>query len=150
MSGCVTASSRRRGAIRWRCLSCRGGGLRRIWPAGCARRGRRGVPGGGGRGVRRRPGVWTPPARELRRPARRAGGAGAAGGATCEAGGLDAALGVLATGGAGPRDRFRRARGDRLRGQIAFSSSRGSDAPPLLLEAARQFEPLDARLARET
>ena len=31
-----------------------------------------------------------------------------------------------------------------------LSSSRGSDAPPLLLKAARQFEPLDPRLARET
>ena len=37
-----------------------------------------------------------------------------------------------------------------MRGQIAFSSGRGSDAPPLLLKAARQFEPLDPRLARET
>ena len=45
---------------------------------------------------------------------------------------------------------LRRARADRLRGQIAFSSSRGSDAPPLLLKAAREFEPLDSRLARET
>src|ERR1700723_2087973 len=36
------------------------------------------------------------------------------------------------------------------RGQIAFASSRGSAAPPLLLRAARQFEPLDPRLARET
>ncbi len=28
--------------------------------------------------------------------------------------------------------------------------TRGSDAPPLLLEAARRLEPLDPRLARET
>ena len=41
-------------------------------------------------------------------------------------------------------------RAELLRGQIAFASSRGSDAPPLLLKAARQFEPLDPRLARET
>ena len=40
---------------------------------------------------------------------------------------------------------------DLLRGQIAFASRRGSDAPRLLLKAAtRQFEPLDPRLARET
>src|ERR1700724_890437 len=45
---------------------------------------------------------------------------------------------------------LRRARADRLRGQIAFSSSRGSDAPALLLKGARQFEPFDPRLARET
>ena len=37
-----------------------------------------------------------------------------------------------------------------LRAQIAFASSRGSDAPPLLLEAARRLEPLDATLARDT
>jgi DNA-binding CsgD family transcriptional regulator len=37
-----------------------------------------------------------------------------------------------------------------LRGQVAFASSRGSDAPPLLLKAARQFERLDPRLARDT
>jgi DNA-binding CsgD family transcriptional regulator len=39
---------------------------------------------------------------------------------------------------------------DLLRGQIAFASRRGSDAPLLLLTAARQCEPLDVRLARET
>src|SRR6202034_2647127 len=39
---------------------------------------------------------------------------------------------------------------DVRRAQIASSSSRGSDAPPLLLKAARQFEPLDSRRARET
>jgi DNA-binding CsgD family transcriptional regulator len=63
---------------------------------------------------------------------------------------FDAALGLLATAEAGPPDRFRSARADRLRGQIAFASNRGSDAPRLLLKAARQFEPLDLRLARET
>src|SRR5262249_30327144 len=51
---------------------------------------------------------------------------------------------------AGPPDEFRRARADLVRGQIAFASRRGSDAPPLLLKAARQLEPLDPHLARET
>ena len=37
-----------------------------------------------------------------------------------------------------------------LRAQIAFASNRGSDAPPLLLKAAKRLEPLDVRLARET
>ena len=83
-------------------------------------------------------------------PARRAGRALAAAQATYQAGAFDAALGLLGTAEAGPPDQFRRARADLLRGQIAFSSSRGSDAPPLLLKAARQFEPLDPRLARET
>ena len=83
-------------------------------------------------------------------PARRAERALAAAEATYQAGAFDAALGLLGTAEAGPPDQLRRARADRLRGQIAFSSSRGSDAPPLLLKAARQFEPLDSWLARET
>jgi DNA-binding CsgD family transcriptional regulator len=83
-------------------------------------------------------------------PARRAGRALAAAQASYQAGAFEAALGLLATAEAGPPDGFRRARADLLRGQIAFASSRGSDAPPLLLKAARQFEPLDPRLARET
>ena len=83
-------------------------------------------------------------------PVRRAGRALAAAQAKYQAGAFDAALGLLATAEAGPPDELRRARADLLRGQIAFSSSRGSDAPPLLLKAARQFEPLDPRLARQT
>jgi hypothetical protein len=35
-----------------------------------------------------------------------------------------------------------------LRGQIAFAARRGSDAPPLLLEAARELEAVDPPLAR--
>jgi len=83
-------------------------------------------------------------------PARRAGRALAAAQAKYQAGEFDATLRLLATAEAGPPDQLRRAQADLLRGQIAFSSSRGSDAPPLLLKAARQFEPLDSRLARET
>src|ERR1700677_1919103 len=83
-------------------------------------------------------------------PARRAERALAAAQAKYQAGAFDAALGLLATGEAGPPDQFRQARVDLLRGQIAFVSSRGSDAPPLLLKAAREFGPLDMGLARET
>src|SRR5579863_7628995 len=83
-------------------------------------------------------------------PAHRAERALAAAQATYQAGAFEAALGLLGTAEAGPPDPFRRARADLLRGQVAFASSRGSDAPPLLLKAARQFEPLDSRLARET
>ena len=83
-------------------------------------------------------------------PARRAGRLLAAARAHYQAGAFDAALGLLATAEAGPPDQLRRAWADRLRGQIAFASSRGSEAPPLLLKAARQFESLDVRLARET
>jgi ATP/maltotriose-dependent transcriptional regulator MalT len=38
----------------------------------------------------------------------------------------------------------------RLHGQIALDLRRGGDAVPLLLDAARQLEPLDPALARET
>ena len=83
-------------------------------------------------------------------PARRAERALAAAQATYQAGAFDAALALLATAEAGPPDELRRALAGRLRGQIAFVSSRGSEAPGLLLASARQFEQLDVRLARET
>jgi DNA-binding CsgD family transcriptional regulator/tetratricopeptide (TPR) repeat protein len=83
-------------------------------------------------------------------PARRARRALAAAQAKHQAGALDAALGLLAMAQAGPLDELQRARGDLLRAQIAFASSHGRDAPPLLLSAARQLEALDAGLARET
>jgi DNA-binding CsgD family transcriptional regulator len=50
----------------------------------------------------------------------------------------------------GPADEFRRARIERLRARIVFATRRGRDAPPLLLQAARRLEPLDAAMARET
>ena len=83
-------------------------------------------------------------------PARRAERALAAAQSNYQAGAFDAALRLLATAEAGPPDQFRRARADLLRGQIAFASNRGSDAVPQLLKAARQFQPLDPRLARDT
>jgi DNA-binding CsgD family transcriptional regulator len=84
-------------------------------------------------------------------PVRRAERALAAAHAKYLAGALDAALGLVAAAEAGPVDEFRRARAGLLRGRIAFASKpRGSDATPLLVKAARQFEPLDARLARDT
>src|SRR6202035_2054467 len=43
-----------------------------------------------------------------------------------------------------------RARAQLLHAQITFAMTRGRDAPPLLLEAARRLEPLDPRLSRET
>ena len=57
---------------------------------------------------------------------------------------------LLAAAELGPVDELQRARLERLRAQIAFASQRGRDAPPLLLEAARRLDPLDAALARET
>jgi DNA-binding CsgD family transcriptional regulator len=83
-------------------------------------------------------------------PARRAQRALAAAQAEHQAGAPDAALGLLAMAQAGPLDELQRARADLLRAQIAFSSSHGRDAPPLMLSAAKQLESLDVRLARET
>jgi DNA-binding CsgD family transcriptional regulator len=83
-------------------------------------------------------------------PGRRAQRALAAAQAKYQAGAFNAALGLLATAESGPLDEFRRARADLLRGQIESASRRGSDAPPLLLKAAKSLELLDVRLARET
>ena len=83
-------------------------------------------------------------------PARRAQRVLAAAQARLRAGAPDGALGLLAMAQAGPLDELQRARGDLLRAQVAFASSHGRDAPPLLLSAAKQLEALDVGLARET
>jgi DNA-binding CsgD family transcriptional regulator len=83
-------------------------------------------------------------------PTRRVKRALAAAQASIQAGAFDAARGLLATATAGPVDEFERALIDLLRAQLAFTSSRGTEATPLLLEAARRLEPLDISLARET
>jgi DNA-binding CsgD family transcriptional regulator len=57
---------------------------------------------------------------------------------------------VLAIAHAGPLEEFQRAQIDLLQAQLAFVSSRGSDATVLLLAAARRLEPLDVSIARET
>ncbi len=67
-----------------------------------------------------------------------------------QAGAFDAALRLVGIAESGPLNELQRAQVDLLRGQIAFALSRGSDAPPLLLKAAKRLEPLDERLARET
>jgi DNA-binding CsgD family transcriptional regulator/tetratricopeptide (TPR) repeat protein len=67
-----------------------------------------------------------------------------------EAGALDDALALLATAEPGALGNLERPRVDLLRAQIAFASRRGSDAPPLLLKAARQLEAVDSELARAT
>jgi DNA-binding CsgD family transcriptional regulator len=68
-----------------------------------------------------------------------------------EAGAPTVALKLLAAAeDDGPLDKLQRARLERLRAQLAFALRRGSDAPPLLLAAAKRLEPLDAGLARET
>jgi len=83
-------------------------------------------------------------------PARRAERTLAAAQANLRAGAFDKALELLVTAEAGPLDELQSARLDLLRGQIAFASGLGSDAPPLLLKAAKRLEPLNLELARET
>jgi tetratricopeptide (TPR) repeat protein len=70
--------------------------------------------------------------------------------ASLRAGALDAAAELVATATAGPLDDLQQARADLLRGRIAFTSTAGSDAPGLLMTAAKHLEPLDGALARQT
>jgi DNA-binding CsgD family transcriptional regulator len=83
-------------------------------------------------------------------PARRAGRALAAGQAKHQAGATDDAVALLDQAEVGPLDGFQQAEAEVLRARIAFATNRGSDAPPLLLAAARRLERLDVPLARET
>jgi DNA-binding CsgD family transcriptional regulator len=66
------------------------------------------------------------------------------------AGAFEPAAALLAMAEAGPLDELGRARIDLVHAEIAFAQNRGSDAPPLLLAAARRLERLDVALARET
>ncbi|MDT5025838.1 MAG: hypothetical protein QOE61_2264, partial [Micromonosporaceae bacterium] len=83
-------------------------------------------------------------------PARRVDRALAAAQAHLYAGAFDEALRLLPIAEAGSPDELQQAQAELLRGQIAFSSNIGSDAPPLLLSAARRLERFDVDLARET
>jgi DNA-binding CsgD family transcriptional regulator len=83
-------------------------------------------------------------------PRRRAERTLAAAQANIQAGAFEKALDLLARAETGPLDESCGARMDLLRGQIAFSSGQGSDAPPLLLKAAKRLESLDLEMARET
>jgi DNA-binding CsgD family transcriptional regulator len=81
---------------------------------------------------------------------RRAERALAAAQVSLQAGAFDATLGLLATAETGPLDEFQRAQVDLVRAHVAYASGQDSDGPPLLLQAARQLEPFDMELARET
>jgi len=73
----------------------------------------------------------------------------AAAAASLQAGSYGQALDLLATAGAEPLEELQSARVDLLRGYVAFASGMGSEAPPLLLKAARRLEPLALDLARQ-
>jgi DNA-binding CsgD family transcriptional regulator len=83
-------------------------------------------------------------------PAERGRRALAAAQAKFDAAASDAALELVAMAELAPLDELQRARLERLRAEITFARTRGSDAPALLLDAARRLEPLDAAMARET
>jgi DNA-binding CsgD family transcriptional regulator len=83
-------------------------------------------------------------------PQQRAGRALAAAEAKLQAGELAAARDVLAMAETGPASESRQAQVELLRARIQFAASRGSDAPTLLLTAARRLESADAGVARST
>jgi DNA-binding CsgD family transcriptional regulator len=66
------------------------------------------------------------------------------------AGALDAALTLLDTAPPGGLDAHEQAQAHLLRAQIAYSQNHVGDAPELLLRAAKELEPLDIGLARES
>jgi DNA-binding CsgD family transcriptional regulator len=82
-------------------------------------------------------------------PRRRAGRALAAAQTMQQAGALDEALTLVGRAEAGLLNEVQRAEVDVLRARISFAADRGSEAPPLLLQAAKRLERLDLRLAHE-
>jgi DNA-binding CsgD family transcriptional regulator len=83
-------------------------------------------------------------------PARRGTRALAAAQAKLNAGAPETAQALVVTAERVPLDDMQRARLQRLRAQIAFALRRGSDAAPLLLDAAKRLISVDLGLARET
>ena len=83
-------------------------------------------------------------------PMRRTERALAAASAKIRAGAFDAARDLLSIAEAGPLSDFQQARIDLIGAELAFLTNRGSEAPPLLLKAARRLKPIDAELSRAT
>jgi RNA polymerase sigma factor (sigma-70 family) len=83
-------------------------------------------------------------------PVRRAERALVAAQTKFRAGALDDALRLLSSTEVDTLDELDRARIDLLRAQIAFASTHGSDAPGMLLRAARRIAPISRTLACET
>ena len=67
-----------------------------------------------------------------------------------QAGEGNGAADLLSTAEVGPLDDAQRARVELVRAHLAFVTSRGSDAPPLLLKAAGRLHSVDPGLSRET
>jgi len=83
-------------------------------------------------------------------PVRRGDRALAAAFANVKAGAFDAARDLVSLAETGVLSDVQQARADLIAAELAFVTSRGSEAPPLLLKAARRLEPIDAALSRET
>ncbi len=83
-------------------------------------------------------------------PVRRAQRALVAAQTKFRAGALDDALDLLSSTEVDALDELERAQVELLRAQIAFVSTHGSDAPTMLLQAARRLTPLSPALACET
>jgi DNA-binding CsgD family transcriptional regulator len=83
-------------------------------------------------------------------PTQRAGRALAAAQAKIQAGVFDVARDLLAMAETAPLSDFQQASVDLMRAQLAFITSRGGDAPALLLKAARKLESIDPALSRAT
>jgi DNA-binding CsgD family transcriptional regulator len=83
-------------------------------------------------------------------PGRRVGRSIAAAGAKASAGSFEEASALLTVAASAPLGEGDRARIELVRAEISFAAHRGNEALPLLLAAARRFERLDPRLARDT
>jgi len=83
-------------------------------------------------------------------PMRRTDRALAAASANLQAGAFDAVRQLLSVAEAGAITDMQQARIDLIGADLAFVTNRGSDAPPLLLKAAKRLEPIDADLSRAT
>jgi DNA-binding CsgD family transcriptional regulator len=83
-------------------------------------------------------------------PERRVERALAAAQASLQAGAFGAALELVAMAQAGTLNELQVAQVDLVRGHVAFASGMGSDAPTLLVKAARALERFDLGMARET
>jgi DNA-binding CsgD family transcriptional regulator len=83
-------------------------------------------------------------------PARRTERALGAAGANLQAGAFDTVRQLLSTAEAAAITDLQQARIDLIAAELAFVTNRGSDAPSLLLKAAKRLEPIDSDLSRAT
>ena len=83
-------------------------------------------------------------------PTRRAERALEAASAKIKAGAFGAARELLSVAEVGPLSDFQQARIELVGAELAFLKDRNSDAPLMLLKAARRLEPIDAELSRRT